>query len=176
MAVRLTFNTLLPMLYLYFRLMYLFHVIPSSCLSSRPFTGPLQSLSYCIEALILSSILTSALPPPFFDTYSLSKISLGCKTLFIIKSFLVLWSICLSFSLVHFMNGPRYLRKGTAKTFIPLMRFLLYSLVSSSFLVLLRYSFLNFFHLYLFDSICFQYSQIFLSFLFSEHTDLFLVK
>ena len=41
-AVRLTFNPLLPMLYLYFHSIYLFHIIPSSCLSSRPFTGPQQ--------------------------------------------------------------------------------------------------------------------------------------
>ena len=40
MAVRLTFNTLLPMLYLYFRSIYLFHVILSSCLSSKLFIGP----------------------------------------------------------------------------------------------------------------------------------------
>ena len=33
------FNTLLPMLYLYFRLIFLFQIIPSSCLSSGPFTG-----------------------------------------------------------------------------------------------------------------------------------------
>ena len=36
---------------------------------------------------------------------------------------------------------PRILQKETAHMFIPLMRFFLYSLVSSSFLVLLRYSF-----------------------------------
>ena len=42
MAVRLTFNTLLLMLYLYFCLIYLFHVIPSLCLSSGPFTDPQQ--------------------------------------------------------------------------------------------------------------------------------------
>ena len=42
LAVRLMFNSLLPMLYLYFHSIYLFHVIPSSCLSSGPFTGPRQ--------------------------------------------------------------------------------------------------------------------------------------
>ena len=41
-AVRLTFNTLLPMLYLYFHSIYLFHIILSLCLSCRPFTGPQQ--------------------------------------------------------------------------------------------------------------------------------------
>ena len=43
-------------------------------------------------------------------------------------SFLVLWSICLSSSLVHFRKGPEYLTRGTAQVFIPLIRFLLESL------------------------------------------------
>ena len=43
LAVKLTFNTLLPMMYLYFHSIYLFHVIPSLCLSFWPFTGPQQS-------------------------------------------------------------------------------------------------------------------------------------
>ena len=50
----------------------------------------------------------------------------------------------LKFFLVHFKNGPEYLTRGTAKSFIPLMRVFPCSLVSSSFLVLLRYSFLIF--------------------------------
>ena len=45
MAVRQTLNTLLPMLYLYFRSIYLFHVILNSCFSSGPFTGPQQYTS-----------------------------------------------------------------------------------------------------------------------------------
>ena len=40
LAVRLMFNSLLPILYLYFYSIYLFRVISSSCLSSGPFTGP----------------------------------------------------------------------------------------------------------------------------------------
>ena len=48
-------------------------------------------------------------------------------------------SICLSSSLVHFKNGPQYLTKG--QVFTLLMRFLQYSLVSSSFHILLWYSF-----------------------------------
>ena len=54
-------------------------------------------------------------------------------------SFLVFWFIFSSSSLVLFKNSPDYLTKRTALAFILLMRFLLYSLVSSSFLVLLRY-------------------------------------
>ena len=56
-------------------------------------------------------------------------------------SFLVIWSICLSSSLVHFKNGPEYLKRCIAQVFIPLIRFRFDSLVSSCFLVLLRYSF-----------------------------------
>ena len=86
-----------------------------------------------------SSMLTRPLPPSFLETYSLSVSSLGCSALCIVISFLVLWSICRSSSLVHFKNGPEYLIMGTAHVFIPLKRFLLQSLVSKSFLVLLRY-------------------------------------
>ena len=66
------------------------------------------------------------------------------KALCIVMSFLILSSICWSSSLVHFKNGPENLTSGTHQVFITLMRFLLRNLVSSSFLVLLRYSFLLF--------------------------------
>ena len=99
-------------------------------------------------------MLASALPPSFLDTYSLSMSSLECNALCMVISFLVLWSICLSSSLVHLRKGPEYLTRGTAQLFIPLIRFLPESLVLSGFLVLLRYSFLNFvFHLLLFDCV-----------------------
>ena len=78
-------------------------------------------------------------------TYILPTSSLGRNALFMVISFLVLWSICLSSSLVHFKNGPKYLNRGTAQVFIPLIRFQPYSFVSSSFLVLLEFSFLIFF-------------------------------
>ena len=55
LAVRLTFNTLLPMLYLSFRSTYLFHVIPSSCLSSGSFTGPQQKPSKLDQQNILDT-------------------------------------------------------------------------------------------------------------------------
>ena len=57
---------------------------------------------------------------------------------------LALRSIGLSSSLVTFKNGPEYLTRGTAKVLISLIRFLLYSLVLSSSLVLLWYSFIIF--------------------------------
>ena len=88
-------------------------------------------------------MLASPLPPSFLDTYSLLSQSLGCNALYTVISFLVIWPICLSSSLIHFKNGPEYLMRSTAQVFIPLIRFLLDSFVSSSFLVLQRYSFLN---------------------------------
>ena len=103
-------------------------------------------------------MLVSPLPPSFLDTYSLSMSSLGCNAFCMVISFLVLWSICLSSSLNHFKNGPKYLTKGTSQVFIPLIRFLVYSFVLSSFLVLPRYSFLSFSFisscLMIFPSIC----------------------
>ena len=81
----------------------------------------------------------------FFSGYIyLSTSSLGYNALCIVISFLVLWSICLSSSLVHFKSVPEYLTRGTAQVFVPLIRFLLHSFVSSSFLVFLRHSFLIF--------------------------------
>ena len=70
---------------------------------------------------------------PFLDTYSLSMSSLRCLVLFFVFNFLVLWSICLISSFIHFKNGPEYLIRDTSKVFIPLMRFQLLSLVSRSF-------------------------------------------
>ena len=90
---------------------------------------------------MLSSMLASPLPPYFLDTYSLSTSSLGCCTLCMVISFLVLWSICLSSPLVHFIKGLEYLTRGTTQVFILLIRFRQLSFVSSSFLVLIRYSF-----------------------------------
>ena len=66
--------------------------------------------------------------------------------------------------------------KRGSSLFIPLMRFLLYNLVLSSFLILLRYSFKVFSYLFcLFDRVCIQYSQIFLSLPFSKHSNFFLI-
>ena len=86
-------------------------------------------------------MLASPLHPPFLDIYSLWTSSQGCHTLCMVISFFVLLSICLSSSLVHLRRGLEYLTRDTAQVFIPLIRFRLESFVSSSFLVLLRYSF-----------------------------------
>ena len=97
-----------------------------------------------------SSMLTRPLPPSFLEMYSLSVSYLGCSALCIVISVLVLWSICRSSSLVHFKNGPEYLIIGAAQVFYSSENDLLQSLVSKSFLVLLRYSFFTF----LFFSVC----------------------
>ena len=86
-------------------------------------------------------MLATPLRPPFLDTYSRSISSLRCKALCLAINFRVLCSLCQRFSIFHFKNSPEYLTRETAKLFIPLIRFLLQSLVSR-FLVLLRYSFL----------------------------------
>ena len=119
-------------------------------------------------------MLVSPLHPSFLDTYSLSTSSLGYKALCVVIRFLSLLSIYLSYFLVHFKNGPEYLTRDTDQAFIAFISFRLYSLVLSSFLVLLRYSFLIFFfHLSLFDGVCFHYSQVFVRFLFSERSNFF---
>ena len=97
-----------------------------------------EFLHWCIDSIFNAGESSST----FLIHKSLSLSFLGCKTLCIIISFLVLWS-----SLINFKNGPKYLTGGTAQVFIPLMRFLLHSLVLSSFLVLWRYSFLFLFYL-----------------------------
>ena len=84
-------------------------------------------------------MLANPLPLSFFDTYSLSIWSLGCKTLCIVMSFLVFWFICWSSSHVYFKKGPEYLiplMEFLLYSLIPLMEFLLYSLISCNFLVL----------------------------------------
>ena len=109
---------------------------------------------------------------PFLKTNSLPMSSLGCKVLCIVMSFLVFLSICLSSSLVHFKNGPEYLMSRTALIFIPLMRFLIYSLVLSSFLVIRRYFLKHFFfHTRLFDGVRFQFFPPNCALLFSECSD-----
>ena len=75
LAVRLTFNTLLPMLYLYFRSIYLFHVIPSSCLSSGPFTGPqqLSFFNYCEKILRNRWMIDFVIGLKFFYFFSFPR-------------------------------------------------------------------------------------------------------
>ena len=68
---------------------------------------------------MLSSMLASPLLPSLLDTYILSTSSLGCNALYMAISFLVLWSICLSSSLIHFKNGPEYFTSGDSSGIYP---------------------------------------------------------
>ena len=136
----------------------------------------LWSSSRFINASTLSSILASPLSPSFLDTYSLSTSSLGWNALYMVISFLVLCSICLSSSLVYFKNGSEYLTRRTAQVFIPLKRFHQDSLVLSCFLILLKYSFL----IFSFTSFCLMGSasnilHVFVGLLFSECSNSFLI-
>ena len=98
----------------------------------------------CMDASTLSSMLASSLPSSFLDTYDLSASSLRCKDMCIVINFHVLWSICLHSSLDHFKNDSEYFARGNTQLLISLMRFLLLSLVSRSFLVRPSYSYLIF--------------------------------
>ena len=117
----------------------------------------------CIYTSTLSSMLVSPLIPSFLKTYSLSKSAQGFKPICIIKN----WSICSNSSMVHFKNDPGYLMRGTTRVFTHLMRFMSCILFSSSFPFLLMHSSF-FFHLHTIDGVHFQYSLVFVSFLFSN--------
>ena len=134
------------------------------------------SSSPCIVASMQSSTLASSLPP-FFDTYSLSTSSYRCKALCIVINFLVLWSICLSSLFVYFKNDFEYLKRCTARLFIPLMRFLLQSMVSRSVHILQRCPLLFLFPLHprLFDGVSLYYPQILVTFLLSKRSNAFLI-
>ena len=96
----------------------------------------LESLYQCVYAVFNAGKSSS-----FLDTYRQSTSSLGCNALCMAISFLILWFVCLSFSLVYFKKGPEYLTRGAGQVFIPLIRFLQDRFVTSIFRVLLRYSF-----------------------------------
>ena len=113
-------------------------ISPLSCFS-------MLSSSRCMDVSTLFSVLANPLSPSFLGTYSLSTSSLGCNALCMFVSFLVLWSIYLSSSLVHLRKGPEYLTRGTAQVFIPLIRFLIFSFVSSYYYYYYHYYSMRFF-------------------------------
>ena len=98
-------------------------------------------------------MLANPLPPSFFNTYSLSTSSLWCNALCMVINFPVLWSICLSSSLVHLRKGTEYLTRSTAQVFILLMRLLLVSFVLSSSHSPEIFFSDHVFHLHLFDGV-----------------------
>ena len=113
----------------------------------------MKSSSPYIDASTLSSMLVNSLPP-FLNRYCLSVSPLGCKVLCIIIHFLVLWSICLSLSILIMVLS--IFQGGSAQVIIPLMKFLLQTLISRSFLNHLRNSFYFFFHFHSFDGTIYQ--------------------
>ena len=111
--------------------------------------------------------------PPFLDIYSLSMLSLECKFFGIFISFLVLYSIYWSSSLVHFKTSSSIL-KGDCPGVYPLDEFsateIGFEFSRSSEILFFNF----FFHLCLFDDIRFQYCLVLISFLFFERSDFFL--
>ena len=105
------------------------------------FLALVYSSSHWIVASIRSPILVSLLL--LFLTYRDCLCHLLSVRPCILSSiFLFFGPTIWVFSLVHFKKSPEYLTRGPA--YVPLMRFLLQSFVSRSFLFLLRYSFLTF--------------------------------
>ena len=120
-----------------------------------------NSSNWCIHAIFNAGESSTS----FFFWHITSMSSLGYLVHHDHQRFLV----HLSFSRVHFKNDLKYLTKGNLQVFIPLIIFLVQNLVSSSFLIRLKYSFLIvFFHPRLFDGVHFQYSRLLVSFLFSK--------
>ena len=119
-------------------------IVSGGCIQSFCLCFSMYSSSRCSDVPKLSSMLASPIPPTSLDTYSLWTSCLGCNALRMVISFIVLWSICLSSSVVHFKNGPEYLTKDTALVFIALIRFLQHSFVLNRYLAFLIYFFLNF--------------------------------
>ena len=115
---------------------------PYRCFSSHfSFSGYCRSASPRVVSIVsggcnqFSSVLLYLVFDPLYrcvhavsnllDTCSLWTSSIGCNTLCMVISFLVLWSICWSSSLVHFKNSTEYLTRRTTPAFIPLTRLLL---------------------------------------------------
>ena len=119
------------------------------------------SLFFSSRLIDISTIFSAGVSSSSFFSWQMQPVmsSLGWKALWIVMNFLVL---CWSSLKFHFKNSPECLTKGTAQIFISLMRLLLFSLVSSSFLFLLKYSFFVvvffffffFFFFFLFISAC----------------------
>ena len=112
-------------LYSFWWLLSIFHCI---------FDVVFESSYRCIDTIFNASDPASSFSWHIQSVYVTS----GCKTLNIVMLFLVLWFICFSFLLIHFKNGPEYLKCRTSQAFILLMKSMLYSLVLNIFLVLLR--------------------------------------
>ena len=119
-----------------------------------------------IDASVLSSLLATAVTPFFLKI-------LGYKALCIIINILVLWSICLPLSIFGMVQG--ILERGSPRSLsiwrVFCRRFWFWEVLSFIGSTLLLF----FFHLRSFDGVHFQYSQVFVFFLFSKRSDSFLI-
>ena len=127
---------------------------PPTSKSSSPFSNPFVTVPNipitigiiitCMFHSFFNSLARSRYLSFFSHSFSFILWSAGTAKSTILQvlfSFSFFFFFCLSSSLVHLRKGLEYLTRCTAQVFIPLIRFLLLSFVSSSFLVLLRYSF-----------------------------------
>ena len=105
-----------------------------------------ESLNWKSHAILYATNLLH-----FFPTYIVClRHFLGASAWESTIDFLVVWTICVSFSFVHFKN----VTENFITMFIPLMRFLLPSLLSRSFLVHLSFLIFSF---YLSVRLCFVF-------------------
>ena len=131
-------------------------IVSDGCnLSSFVFIYVVFELWYwCINAVFDAGKYSSSL----FS--SLSTSSLGCNTLCIVISFLVLWSIFLSSSLVYLRKGPSIYSFDE----VPAGEFWLELFSCSP-----EIFFLNLvLHFHMFDGVSLQGTQVFVGFIFSE--------
>ena len=103
--------------------------------------------------------------PTFLDTYNMAMSSPGCKSMCIIINCHVIWSICLSSSLVHLKHFSTILQGTLLICLFLCWDFccrVWFSFVSGTLL------FFVFFHLHSFNGVHFIYFQVLVIFLFSE--------
>ena len=86
-------------------------------------------------------MLASLVPPFFLDTYTLSTSSLGCNALWLVISFLLLCSNCLSSSLVHLKKESRITFERYSPSIYSFDEVSSREFCLEYFLVLLKYSF-----------------------------------
>ena len=117
---------------------------------------------------------TSSFPRSVLKYIICLYLLLDVRPLCIVISFLVFWTICQSSFLVHFKNWPVSYKKDSPSVYpfdeVPVVELGFEKFSRSSEILFLKF----FFHLSLFDGVCFQYFQVFLGFLFSEPSDSFL--
>ena len=120
-----------------------------------------------IDASTPSSIRISPFPL-FLDSYTQLTSSLGCRSYAVFLFYGL-------FAIVQWRIAPSLNQASQLRCFYlwcDCCYTVWYRVVFSFFWRTLPF---NFFHLHLFHGVCFHYSQVFVGFLFSEHSDFFLV-